>query len=119
MNITLDFDNATRSTAPGAADIAIPIITDNELEFSKVICNMADDYCVSPGSVTEHYVYACEAINGDIEIYISFNPHMDLLFINRYIRKYDHKTGEINEYDQIEKFVMDFIKKGESINEAV
>jgi len=102
MNITLDFENVTRSTAPGEADISIPIITDNESEFAKVITKRADGYRFVPQDVTEHYVFACEFEIGTVEVYISVDPYLDLIFITRY-------SGSVDDQEKIKKIVLDYI----------
>lgn len=106
MNITLDFKNARRSTAQGAADIAIPIITDDEAEFARVISDVTNDYCIRPSDFTEHYIFACE-YDEKIEVYISINPDLDLIFVDRY-------NGNIDDNKQIEEIILNYINSGES-----
>lgn len=106
MNITLDFKNARRSTAQGAADIAIPIITDDETEFARVISDIANDYCIRPSDFTEHYIFACE-YDEKIEVYISINPDLDLIFVDRY-------NGNIDDNKQIEEIILNYINSSEN-----
>ena len=109
MNITLDLKNARRSPAQGTADIAIPIITEDEAKFARVISDITNDYCISPQNVTEHYVFACECNIRTIEVYISINPYLDLIFIDRF-------NGTIDDYKHIKKIISDYFNSGENKN---